>query len=104
MGDNSQPAISITQIRISWVRRRTGPSLGAIGGKRPTQLAMSTITTIRGRSRLVPSCRRFLSLSDDDMKALIDYIQNLGEKNLSTNSYQPLIPLEFRDMKNPYLR
>jgi cytochrome c oxidase cbb3-type subunit I/II len=80
---------------------RTGPSLGSIGGKRPTQWHEFHYLNPRSvsPSSIMPS---FAFLSDKELNALIDYIQNLGGKNLDANSFQTSIPLEYRSESNPY--
>ena len=40
-------------------------------------------------------------LSDGELDELIDYIQNLGGKDMETNNYQPLVPIEYRDAESP---
>lgn len=45
----------------------------------------------------------FSFLPDDKLNALIDYVNNLGGKDMETNSFQPLIPLDYRGISNPYL-
>jgi cytochrome c oxidase cbb3-type subunit I/II len=81
---------------------RTGPSLGQIGGKRPTEWHIMHHEDPRSvsPSSIMPP---FGFLSEDDLTALADYLQNLGSENLVTNSFQPPIPTEYQDKTNPYL-
>lgn len=102
MGDNSEPGDFYYSIPNFMGTERTGPSLGAIGGKRPTQWHFYHYTDPRSvsPSSIMPP---FSFLNEEDLSALMEYIQNLGGKDLEVNAYQPLIPLEYRDAKNPYL-
>lgn len=100
MGDNSQPGDFFYSVPNFMGTARTGPSLGKIGGKRPTLWHMYHYKDPRSEapSSIMPP---FDFLSEAELNGLIDYIQNLGGKDLETNAYQPLIPLEYRGSKNP---
>jgi len=80
---------------------RTGPSLGQIGGKRPTEWHMIHDTDPRQVSpnSIMPG---FAFLSTEDLENLVAYVQTLGTENLDTQNYQPLVPEEYRDKMNPY--
>jgi cytochrome c oxidase cbb3-type subunit I/II len=81
---------------------RTGPSLGQIGGKRPTEWHIQHHEDPRSvsPSSIMPP---FGFLSTDDLEALAAYVQNLGSENLVTNSFQPPVPSPYQDKTNPYL-
>jgi cytochrome c oxidase cbb3-type subunit I/II len=81
---------------------RTGPSLGQIGGKRPTVWHVLHHTDPRSvsPSSIMPP---FAFLPEEDLDALAAYIQNLGSENLDPNAFQPPIPTEYQDKTNPYL-
>jgi cytochrome c oxidase cbb3-type subunit I/II len=80
---------------------RTGPPLGQIGGKVPTQWHIDHYTDPRSvsPSSIMPS---FAFLSDSEKKALADYAQNLGTEDL-TATYQSPVPFEYRNLQNPDL-
>lgn len=81
---------------------RTGPSLGQIGGKRPTE--WHVIHHIDPRSVSPSSIMPpFAFLSEEELDSLAVYVQNLGSENLSTNDFQPSVPKEYRDKMNPYM-
>jgi cytochrome c oxidase cbb3-type subunit I/II len=81
---------------------RTGPSLGQIGGKRPTEWHIQHDEDPRSvsPSSIMPP---FAFLSADELDALVTYIQNLGSENLNPNGFQPPIPVEYQGKTNPYL-
>jgi cytochrome c oxidase cbb3-type subunit I/II len=81
---------------------RTGPSLGQIGGKRPTEWHIQHHEDPRSvsPSSIMPP---FGFLSIEDLTALAAYVQNLGSEDLDPNGFQPPIPAEYRDKTNPYL-
>jgi cytochrome c oxidase cbb3-type subunit I/II len=101
MGENSKPGDFYYSIPNFLGTERTGPALGAIGGKRPTEWHMLHYTDPRSvsPSSIMPP---FKFLPDDKMMSLAEYVQNLGGKDLETNAYQPLVPLEYRGQENPY--
>lgn len=102
MGDNSEPADFYYSIPNFLGTERTGPSLGAIGGKRPTEWHVFHYTDPRSvsPSSIMPP---FKFLTDQKLNSLVDYIQNLGGKDLEPNAFQPLVPLTYRGLNNPYL-
>ena len=101
MGDNSEPGDFYYSIPNFLGTERTGPSLGAIGGKRPTEWHFYHYQDPRSvsPSSIMPP---FAFLSEGNLAALVDYIQNLGGKDMETNDFQPLIPLEYRGVESPY--
>ncbi len=79
---------------------RTGPSLGQIGGKRPTEWHLIHHQDPRSvsPSSIMPP---FAFLSDEELNALAEYLQSLGSENLAVNAFQPSVPVEYRDKMNP---
>ncbi len=79
---------------------RTGPSLGQIGGKRPTLWHVQHHTDPRSvsPSSIMPP---FGFLSEAQLDALAAYVQNLGSEDLNPNAFQPPIPAEYQDKMNP---
>ncbi len=102
MGDNSEPGDFYYSEPNFMGTERTGPALGAIGGKRPTGWHVYHYNDPRAvsPSSIMPP---FEFLSDEKLSGLVDYIQNLGGKDLDSNAYQPLIPIEYRGAENPYM-
>lgn len=80
---------------------RTGPSLGQIGGKRPTVWHMIHDTDPRSVSpnSIMPA---FAFLSETDLDDLVAYVQGLGSEDLETQAYQPLVPPEYQGKTSPY--
>ncbi len=80
---------------------RTGPSLGQIGGKRPTEWNVAHIKDPRlvSPTSIMPSFGDFLS--DSQLEALTAYVQNLGSEDLETRDFQQPVPFEFRYKENP---
>lgn len=81
---------------------RTGPSLGQIGGKRPTMWNIQHIKDPRSVSptSIMPSFGDFLT--EPQLEALTAYIQSLGTEDLNTNDFQQPVPYEFRFNTDPY--
>jgi cytochrome c oxidase cbb3-type subunit I/II len=79
---------------------RTGPPLGQIGGKLPTEWHIAHHTAPRSvsPSSIMPS---FAFLSHNDLSSLADYLQNLGTEDLEVRNYQPPVPSEYRYKENP---
>jgi cytochrome c oxidase cbb3-type subunit I/II len=79
---------------------RTGPSLGQIGGKVPTEWHIAHHKDPRSvsPSSIMPA---FAFLADSEQEALATYLEGLGSKDLDTRSFQPPVPAEYRDMQNP---
>ncbi len=79
---------------------RTGPSLGQIGGKRPTEWHIQHDANPRSvsPSSIMPE---FDFLSANQLSDLVSYIQGLGTENLDTQAFQPLVPSQFADEANP---
>jgi cytochrome c oxidase cbb3-type subunit I/II len=82
---------------------RTGPSLGQIGGKRPTEWNILHIKDPRSvsPSSIMPSFGDFLT--DSQLEALVAYLQTLGSEDLATHDFQQPVPYEFRFNVNPNL-
>jgi cytochrome c oxidase cbb3-type subunit I/II len=81
---------------------RTGPSLGQIGGKRPTEwhvLHHGDPRSVSPSSIMPP----FRFLPADDLDALAAYVQNLGSEGLNPNAFQPPVPAEYQDKTNPFM-
>lgn len=80
---------------------RTGPSLGQIGGKRPTMWNVAHIMDPRSvsPSSIMPSFGEFLS--ETQLEALTAYVQNLGSEDLNTYDFQQPVPFQFRFKENP---
>jgi cytochrome c oxidase cbb3-type subunit I/II len=80
---------------------RTGPSLGQIGGKRPTEWNVAHISDPRSvsPSSIMPSFGDFLSTKQ--LEALTAYVQNLGSEDLTTGDFQQPVPFAFRFGENP---
>lgn len=78
---------------------RTGPSLGQIGGKRPTEWHIMHHEDPREMTpqSIMPA---FGFLSEDDLTALATYVQNLGSEDLTAIFTAP-IPAEYQDKSNP---
>lgn len=80
---------------------RTGPTLGQLGGMRPTLWLLDHYIDprkVEPRS-IMPS---FAWLSDDDIADIVTYVQNLGGENLETQSFQPVVPTPYDTTTNPY--
>jgi cbb3-type cytochrome c oxidase subunit I/cbb3-type cytochrome c oxidase subunit II len=79
---------------------RTGPSLGQIGGKRPTEWHIQHHEDPRSvsPSSIMPP---FGFLSEGDLTALAAYVQNLGSEDLNPNAFQPPVPVEYQGKSNP---
>lgn len=101
MGDPSEPGDFYYSVPNFLGTERTGPPLGAIGGKRPTQWHFFHYQDPRSvsPSSIMP---KFKFLADEKVKALVDYVQNLGGENLEKNAFQPSIPLKYNGLTNPY--
>ena len=81
---------------------RTGPSLGQIGGKRPTEwhiLHHENPRSVSPSSIMPP----FAFLPETDLADLAAYLQNLGSEDLTINAFQPPIPEEYQGKTNPFL-
>jgi cytochrome c oxidase cbb3-type subunit I/II len=102
MGEVSKPGDFYYSIPNFFGTERTGPALGAIGGKRPTEWHRVHDTDPRAvsPSSIMPP---FAFLSDQELDALVDYIQNLGGEDLEPSGFQPLVPIGYRGKSNPYM-
>jgi cytochrome c oxidase cbb3-type subunit I/II len=81
---------------------RTGPPLGQIGGKLPTEWHIAHHIDPRSvsPSSIMPP---FAFLSRPDLGSLSDYLQNLGTEDLETRSFQAPVPAQYRYRENPNL-
>jgi cytochrome c oxidase cbb3-type subunit I/II len=81
---------------------RTGPSLGQIGGKRPTvwDLQHHKDPQSRAPRSIMPS---FAFLSDQQLGDLVSYIQTLGSEDLDPSGWFAPVPYEFREISNKYM-
>lgn len=80
---------------------RTGPTLGQIGGMRPTLWLRDHYLDprmVEPRS-IMPS---FAWLPAQDIEALDAYVQHLGGKDLETRHFQPRPPTPYDSAKYPY--
>lgn len=80
---------------------RTGPTLGQIGGMRPTIWLRDHYVDprmVEPRS-VMPS---FAWLPDDDIADLDAYVQHLGGKDLETRHFQPRPPAPYDTAKYPH--
>jgi cytochrome c oxidase cbb3-type subunit I/II len=100
MGYESHPGDYYYSVPNFLGTERTGPSLGQIGGKVPTEWHIAHHTDPRSvsPSSIMPS---FAFLDDSDLEALAAYMQTLGSEDLETRSFQPPVPAEYRDESNP---
>lgn len=80
---------------------RTGPDLAQIGGMRPTEWHHFHDVDARTTSpnSIMPP---FGFLSEDEINALVAYVQNLGTYNLDEMSFHPEVPSEYQDKQQPY--
>jgi cytochrome c oxidase cbb3-type subunit I/II len=87
---------------------RTGPDLAQIGGMRPTIWHVLHDKDPRSVSpgSIMPN---FAFLSDDDINALVAYIQNQGQENLDVGnsttggaSYHPSVPDPYTNVTNQF--
>jgi cytochrome c oxidase cbb3-type subunit I/II len=81
---------------------RTGPNLATIGGKRPTKWHYVHDRDAREVSpnSIMPP---FEFLSNDELRGLVMYVQNVGGENLETQRFQPFVPEEYASKTNPYM-
>jgi cytochrome c oxidase cbb3-type subunit I/II len=102
MGDTSENGDFYYSVPNFLGTERTGPSLGQIGGKRPTEwhvLHHEDPRSVSPSSIMPP----FAFLPEADLDALAAYVQNLGSENLTISAFQPSVPAEYRDKVNPYI-
>lgn len=104
MGETSQSGDFYYSIPNFLGTERTGPNLGQIGDKRPTEWQIQHHSDPRSLSpsSIMPS---FGFLSEEEHIALAAYLQQLGTLSTSSPSspgFQPLVPDEYQDMMNPY--
>lgn len=79
---------------------RTGPTLGQIGGMRPTLWLRDHYVDprmVEPRS-IMPS---FAWLGDEEIAELDAYVQHLGGKDLETRHFQPRTPAPYDTVKDP---
>jgi cytochrome c oxidase cbb3-type subunit I/II len=79
---------------------RTGPSLGQIGGKIPTEWHIVHHKDPRSvaPSSIMPP---FDFLTETEHEALAAYLQSLGSEDLDPRSFSPPVPAEYRYKSNP---
>jgi cytochrome c oxidase cbb3-type subunit I/II len=101
MGDISEAGDFYYSIPNFLGTERTGPNLGQVGGKRPTEWIMQHYIDPRSVSpgSIMPS---FEFLSQDELNALTAYVNTLGTQDLNTYSFQPVLPIEYLDKSSPY--
>ncbi|KAF0209394.1 MAG: cbb3-type cytochrome c oxidase subunit I [Actinomycetota bacterium] len=80
---------------------RTGPTIGQIGGKRPTMWIRDHYLDPRKVSptSVMPN---FKFLADTNLTALSAYIETLGGKDLEPRAFQPIPPEQYASAENPY--
>jgi len=80
---------------------RTGPDLAQIGGQRPPLWEIMHHRNPRSVSpgSIMPN---FSYLSDQDLQDLKAYIEGLGNRNLETQDFQPLVPELYSGRDNIY--
>jgi cytochrome c oxidase cbb3-type subunit I/II len=102
MGYESQPGDYYYSVPNFLGTERTGPSLGQIGGKVPTEWHIAHHKDPRSvsPSSIMPP---FDFLTDSEHIALAAYLQSLGSEDLETRSYSAPVPYEYRDAENPYM-
>jgi cytochrome c oxidase cbb3-type subunit I/II len=102
MGYESQPGDYYYSVPNFLGTERTGPPLGQIGGKVPTEWHIAHHKDPRSvsPSSIMPS---FAFLTDTEHEALAAYLQNLGSEDMDTRAFQPPVPAEYRDRSNPYM-
>jgi cytochrome c oxidase cbb3-type subunit I/II len=100
MGYESNPGDFYYSVPNFLGTERTGPSLGQIGGKVPTEWHVAHHKDPRSvsPSSIMPS---FAFLTDNELDTLAAYLQSLGSEDLATHSFQPPVPAEYRDKSNP---
>jgi cytochrome c oxidase cbb3-type subunit I/II len=99
MGYTSQPGDFYYSVPNFLGTERTGPPLGQIGGKMPTEWHIAHIIDPRvvSPSSIMPS---FGFLSHTQLTSLADYVQNLGTEDLTPNFTSP-VPFDYRALQNP---
>lgn len=82
---------------------RTGPVLGQIGGKRPTEWHVMHHRDPRAMTpqSIMPP---FDYLSDSELDGLAAYLQGLGSYDLDPHGFAPLVPAEYRGAENPNMK
>jgi len=80
---------------------RTGPDLAQIGGQRPPLWDIMHHRNPRSVSpgSIMPN---FSYLSDQDLQDIKAYIEGLGNRNLETQDFQPLVPELYSGRENIY--
>lgn len=79
---------------------RTGPSLGRIGGKRPTEWHVAHHIDPRSMTpqSIMPP---FDFLTAEELDGLAAYVQNLGSYDLDPQGFAPLVPAAYQGAANP---
>lgn len=107
-GDPSQMGDYVFDSPHSLGTERTGPDLAQIGGMRPTIWHILHDKDPRSVSpgSIMPN---FAFLNDDDINALVAYIQNQGQENLEVGnsttggaSYHPSVPDPYTNVTNQF--
>jgi cytochrome c oxidase cbb3-type subunit I/II len=102
MGYESQPGDYYYSVPNFLGTERTGPSLGQIGGKVPSEWHVLHHKDPRevSPSSIMPP---FAFLSDQELQALSAYLQSLGSEDLEPRSFSSPVPTEYRDKSNPFM-
>jgi len=100
MGYESHPGDYYYSVPNFLGTERTGPTLGQIGGKAPTEWHIIHHNEPRdvSPSSIMPP---FSFLSESEHEALAAYVQGLGSEDLETRSFQPPVPYDYRYKSNP---
>ena len=103
IGNTSQAGDYVYEQPHSLGTERTGPDLSKIGGMRPIQWHYMHDRDPRSTSpnSIMPN---FEFLSDEDIDALVAYINSVGTEELNTYNFQPWPPAEeYMNKSNPYM-
>jgi len=102
MGYTSHPGDFYYSVPNFLGTERTGPSLGQIGGKIPTEWHIMHHIDPRSvsPSSIMPP---FSFLSESQLESLAAYLQTLGSEDLEPQAFQPPVPYDYRYAENPYM-
>jgi cytochrome c oxidase cbb3-type subunit I/II len=100
MGYTSQPGDFYYSVPNFLGTERTGPPLGQVGGKMPTEWHVAHHIEPRSvsPSSIMPP---FGFLSNTELQSLSSYVQGLGSEDLEPRDFQPPVPFDYRYATNP---
>jgi cytochrome c oxidase cbb3-type subunit I/II len=100
MGYTSQPGDFYYSVPNFLGTERTGPSLGQVGGKMPSEWNVIHHKDPRSvsPSSIMPP---FGFLTDTQLRDLSAYVESLGGQDLEPRAFQPPVPAEYRYKANP---